>query len=240
MATWPRWKGSIADTNQGYTRFSSHNCTTDCVCVYKSQSNKRTAVRCVCLGRSSSFQSQLQQETWWRPTRWGLLLTHCCDRGFTLSVSSSTTRVRRSSCPSHLQPPLSHKERSGMLEDGSLFCPPDMRAQPDSKRNSGALRGGNKAAVWFLWLFPIFCLCLISHAWRCLKVEPQRHGGKMWGLYLAMLCLFLLTFFCWWTRSHTRFSSARSTRRGCAWCVGVSVCVCVTRYGKDLVSCSSF
>lgn len=155
-----------------------------------------TAARCLCASLALLFLPKstpgggvaMCDPLRWRARCWGFLLTHRCDRGFTLSISSPTTRVF--SCLSHLLPPLLHKERPRMLEKCSLFWPPDMQAQPDSKANYRAL-----GKIWQLFVlcgcccFAVryFFLSLISHAWRCLKVELQHHGGKMWRLFSVVV-----------------------------------------------------
>lgn len=167
----------------------------------------------------------------WRALRWGLLLTHRCDRGFTLSISSSTTGVCWSSCLSHLRPstpaPRKVKDAGEMV-----FVLPSWHASTAGlKEQTTALWGKYGSCLFYVvvavLLSDFFRPSLISHAWRCLKDELH-HGGKIWRLFLVMLWLLLLTFL----RSQDH---ARTLCRNQHIHLEEVVCVC---YRQD--SCSSF
>lgn len=141
----------------------------------------------------------------WRALRWGLLLTHRCDRGFTLSISSSTTRVCWSSCLSHLRPSTPcTKKGQGCWRNGLCFALLTCEYSW-TQRQTTALWGKYGSCLFYVvvavLLSDFFRPSLISHAWRCLKDELH-HGGKIWRLFLVMLWLFLLTFLR--SQDHTR------------------------------------
>lgn len=64
--------------------------------------NTHAAVRCVCVRFLP--KSTLDDPLRWRALCWGFLLTHRCDRGFTMSVSSWTTLMLAALSASHLPP----------------------------------------------------------------------------------------------------------------------------------------
>lgn len=158
----------------------------------------------------------------WRALCWGLLLTHRCDRGFTLSISSSTTRVCWSSRLSHLRPstpaPRKVKDAGEMV-----FVLPSWHASTAGlKEQTTALWGKYGSCLFYVvvavLLSDFFRPSLVSHAQRWTTPWGQNMEVVFSYVVVASIDIFEIT--------HAR-TLCRNQH--------IVVCVC---YRQD--SCSSF
>lgn len=129
---------------------------------------------------------------WWRALCWGVS-PHALlwPRLHSEHVLANNTCVCWSSCLSHLRPPLLHKERSRMLENALCLALPTCKPSR-TQRQTTELRGKHGSCLFSVvvavFVCPIVLLSLVSHAWRCLKVELRHHGGEMRRFFVFSCC----------------------------------------------------
>lgn len=158
---------------------------------------------------------------------------HRCDRGFTLSTSSPTTHVFADLpvCPTC---GLHSCTKKGQGCWRNALCLALLTCEPSrTQRQTTELWGKTRQLFVFCGCCCFWCpkvsLSLVSHAWRCLKVELRHHGGEMRRFFcFQLLWLFLLTFSAdEQDRALTVRGSALFWERLCSECV----CICTISSG---------